>query len=96
MKTPTPGLRPFVNRTNDVAKITIAVSSGDELHVSPEVAVQLGAAFAAADDTTKADQAAERAEAALLSLDEARAIEATDTELVTEPAEVKTAKRSKK
>ena len=96
MKTPTPGLRPFVNRTNDVAKIAIAVPAGDELHVSPEVAVQLGAAFAAADDSTKADQAAERAEAALLSLDEEKVIEAAGPELVAEPAEVKPAKRGKK
>ncbi len=41
-----PGLRPFWNKTNDVAKIGLAVPAGDQIMVSDDVAAQLGVAFA--------------------------------------------------
>lgn len=96
MNDPIPGLRPLFNKSNSAQRVELIIAAGAEICVPAEVAAQLPVEFVPVVDTTKADQAAERAEAALLSLDEARAIEAADTELVAEPAKVKTAKRGKK
>ena len=41
MRTPTPGLRRFVNNSQDVAKVQLVIPPGDELEVSDAVAAQL-------------------------------------------------------
>lgn len=43
---PTPGLRPFVNKSNHAAKVSLVVPVGEALSVSDAVARQLGPDFA--------------------------------------------------
>lgn len=77
MREPTPGLRPFRNKTKDVAKVFLVIPAGDVVEVSDDVAAQLGRDFAPVelfDDSAPLDEVEDNS----APLDEVEDIDALD------------------
>lgn len=87
MRDPVPGLRPLFNKSNSAQRVELIVPAGAEICVPAEIAAQLPVEFVDVGDTTKEDQAAARAQAAIES-ERADVVEADEVEADEPPAAV--------